>query len=1827
MKIRKRVLSAVLAATMLVTSLSAGLAVMAEETNTDPYQTLADALKADGVVNATWDSPNDYRVVQEDPTGDIEVAAEAFWQIASELAPSHSTAGVRSDHNTLMTIRNEILDTLNQEKYGLTPADVAVATAALYAFTAGQDGANENTGTLSKPSDPQARTYVFEIVRGDVADTLMQYNSAAEVPDTVYTGVSYEWFHDRWQGGSFFNYWTNISLQKWEKKDAGANDTAPAMLKAFDQLLAANYDADLTEMAPETLENLSLELHNSVTGLANNGLWGDDLVNKLFAAYEGKAGINTFINTVDTRIDTAYAVEYAGAIQDVMEANPDVTVLDHDTLVSIDTQITQNLAQFTPLTEDAKAAALAELGITMDEINNYATSVKVEIEIDNLTGYKAAVDAVIAGVPDVKAATDEQLTSALAQAQEQLAYINTYTQQAAFDAVFGEAGTDYITTFIHDVQVEMDVRELESGLTDYGAYFAAHMADNLTLIDTDTLIDSYRTPDQAKFAELANYERDAIDAVYGPEWYDDVAAYIASIDTVLTDRVVEQINTAYENYTDVGAISNLNFRAVAESMDAVETRIINDVLGGVLPPEAQEKYDAFATIKAEYDAFVASKGLANWQKSEVEYPTREAMPGDVARTAEETYEVTAEKLDTVINSLDSLMNNQELTELLTDLGISGLEGTISDLIKGAVSDNLYTDAMVNTIVTGIYGMLADTLTNLDLGDMQGTIDTVLGLLGYDTLVDLIYDLGIAIYPEQVASFLDESLYPEADAALQAAGKDWSAYDATVTWHVTDKDSFVSAASYALCGLQQILKVALTSQSFDASLEPISGTEAVLHVDAINLYGDAILPLLQLLGCENIMPADQYNQYQYSQDLLPPILNPLLDYIDTLADAPVSTLLDLLPKLAYVMDFDLITEKLENAKITGSLKITTLWGLVTAYSTTLEELLAGPLGGNDLYAILSTALAGTLDMSALSDINELIKMVLGLVAPDANLVLPTIDQTFLASLGTLADGGNGHVVYTTDKPAVLVSVLRYVLSMVGDQDFMDSLFALIGQMTGSEIVLGDDVMNIITGLGANPDGVICALTELFVPYDSYAAKEYTYKYVYTDEETGEPLPVNTVEYSENWTKEEAQYIADNLDEFVDNMMTILGGADMPGLGDMIRSYIADEFYTNEMINTLVITIRDAINSIGIDLSPILALVDVDLSSWNDVTESTNWGVVPGDSVTFASGLSQALSPLTPLLSFLLTGQDISVLGTITANGYNGYQNGIVPLLENLGCNTAYIHTYEEYVARVNQDPSRALNDILTPILNLVDRIYQNPIDTIIDILPNLLYFIDCGGLQVAVENTLQSAFVLLDTVRPIYNISFDLNLNLQQIIVDLLANLEVNGQKLNLKIPFLNDLSLLMVGTVTEYDSKSGLDPTYMLMNTDKADFVTVLLRNVVDLIFYEENQKVITDLIANQAGLDQETADSLLEIFNTFATMYKEDNGVDKILHAAYVIFQASHETSDGALTEIKDFNERWNAVFEALEESGGFLADFANWADSVLDFLSFGLITGDGIGTSGLIDFFDRVAAFFQGRVTDVSIDRTSADMLVGQQTTLSLSFKPVTVKNKNAVWTSSNESAATVENGVVTAVGVGDTEIKATTEDGGFVVSCVVRVRADKTALNEAIALVESANLQGEQLAAVAGLLENAKAVVADELASQPSVEAAREALLAAFYALDLGEKVTDVTITQNGAPVGEVVYQKVPWTKRWNTVPVTLGVQINGGALSLDDVKSVTWQYASWSVDKPEADIEANGMEATIRAKNSVVGAHSCWIQVTVEDAYGNTVTSNPVKVRFYNYDWQK
>ena len=1877
-KTSKKALSLLLALVMLLSSLSAGFAALAA--STDQYQALATALKADGVQNATWPgSASNYTVTVSDPTGDIEKAADAFYAIVETDGSNYRKSG-QNDGGNLQALKTAVITELqnNRVQYGLSDSEVTVANQALETFIAFQNGNNNQNGLFSAPDQPQARTYTFNIERANIVDSLLNYDDVDDVPSTLYSGVQYTYFHQTNSSTGFLNCNRWIYLDSWNRTETNPNTAAPAALKDFAEYFTEDVlNTDVTKLTGEELEAMLTEINAKINAMNDNGnLYNSTELMDHFFGEGFQARVADLQERVAGQIDTAYAIDYATQIKELMDANDPATMEDHDALTALYSNLTALYDQLNGLAGQAPANGLAAVELTAQQVEDYIASVNEEIEVDNLTGYKAAVDAVIATVPDLATATNDALLAASAQSQEQWALISACTQ-GAIDRVFGEAGTAYVTDFIHNVQVEIDARALADDVAGFGAYFATKLTTDLTTLDTDTLL-TWRTDDRAQFTAMQQYQQEAIDRVYGDGYFAKIEAYIASIDSTLQARAEAQIDAAVDNYQEYGKITILNYKEVAAAIGGVETKIFAPEGPITLTEEYQQKYSQFSAMMDEYNAFVASNGASNWTATEVDYPTRETpMAGDMARTADEAYEVTPEKLETVIASLDGLMQNQDLS------GMLGLESDISTLIKSALSDNLYTDEMVNTIMTTVYSAITGIIDTIDLeqiitdavdipllGDLAGSI--VSGIVG--DLPAVLYEAGLAVYPEQVAKFLDESKYPEIDAALIAAGNDWNAYQMPEGgWHVTDKDSFVQALSYSLCGLQNVLAGMLTNQNFYGSVTRVATIE--VNMQAVSAYDKVVVPLLELLGCENITPSATYNTYKYSQDLLPAILNPLLDYVENLADQPVSYILDLLPKLAYVMEFDMITTLLKSIDIKLSVSGYVDLGFLGKPSfSIMEDVLKDALGlpSSNLYDVLTSMLSeitlgseeeGNLqtikiDWTMLSDINKLIDFVFALVAPDAQFYLPEIDQAYLASLGDLNTGvasvgtRGTRNEYVTDKPAVLISLLRYVLPLLANDSFMDGLFALIGQMTGSEIAISDDIMSIITGLGENPDGVICALTELFVPYDDenggYDSKELQYLKsdkvpvynedgtIATDEEGNEiwvNQSINEVTYTEDWTKEQAQFITDNLTDFINNMMIILGGADMPTLDEMIQNYIYDQFYTDETINSVIALVMDQIASIGIDtetlVSMVKTLVGVDLQPWVDAYNTPNydWGVLPGDPVTFKQGLKDALEPFAPILATLMSGEkDLTILGTVTMKSYPGYQNGIIPILEALGCeNIVSAADFAKLCQGGEENYEAIIGAIIDPLLDLVDRVANDPVNTLLDILPNALYFIQCGNLQTSVENALQSVFVLLDTIRPIYNLSFDLNLDLQQIVLDLLANLEVNGQKLNLKIPFLTDFTQLCVGTVTPYESASG-KTAYRLENVDRADFVTVLMRNVVDLIFYQDNINAIVDLVGSYANMSDEDKASLAEILGTFAETYKEDNGVDKILNAVYVIYKGIYDAGDTVIDGLGDLNDRWSAVFEMLYNSGNpVLEELAKTADELLDWLTFGLIDGSGIGTAGLIDFFERLSAFFTGKVTDVSISQTEASMYQNTQMTLSLSFKPVTVKNTNAAWTTSDASIATVENGFVTAVGPGDAEITATTEDGGLVVSCVVRVRADKTALNEAIAFVESTELTEEQAAAIETTLNAAKYVQGRELARQEDVDSVTTALLDALKSLDLGGSIESVVITQNGEAVGQVVYQQVKWYNRWNSTPVELGIQINEGA----NVRSITWSYANWSVDDPEADIEAaeDGMTALIRAKNSVVGAHSCWIQVTVEDVYGNKVTSDPVKVRFYNYDWQK
>jgi uncharacterized protein YjdB len=92
---------------------------------------------------------------------------------------------------------------------------------------------------------------------------------------------------------------------------------------------------------------------------------------------------------------------------------------------------------------------------------------------------------------------------------------------------------------------------------------------------------------------------------------------------------------------------------------------------------------------------------------------------------------------------------------------------------------------------------------------------------------------------------------------------------------------------------------------------------------------------------------------------------------------------------------------------------------------------------------------------------------------------------------------------------------------------------------------------------------------------------------------------------------------------------------------------------------------------------------------------------------------------------------------------------------------------------------------------------------------------------------------------------------------------------------------------------------------------------------------------------------------------------------------------------------------------------------------------------------------------VTGVTLNKTSASLLLGGTETLTPTITPSDATNRNVTWDSSNTSVATVTaGGVVTAVGAGTATVTVTTANGGKTADCTVTVNTAYVTFNSVTA-----------------------------------------------------------------------------------------------------------------------------------------------------------------------------
>ena len=178
----------------------------------------------------------------------------------------------------------------------------------------------------------------------------------------------------------------------------------------------------------------------------------------------------------------------------------------------------------------------------------------------------------------------------------------------------------------------------------------------------------------------------------------------------------------------------------------------------------------------------------------------------------------------------------------------------------------------------------------------------------------------------------------------------------------------------------------------------------------------------------------------------------------------------------------------------------------------------------------------------------------------------------------------------------------------------------------------------------------------------------------------------------------------------------------------------------------------------------------------------------DPEIFLRALSAIASPFAFLFKFLFAGEDLSILNLITLPGYEGYYYAWIPLMETLGA-TDGLADFKTYFSRIFNCESALTQNCDTiyytvkPLIAFVEKVIANPIETVFNLLPNLLFFISLGGLNGMVNNLIHFAYVLLDILGPVFDA--------YPLINSLLSNLNIGGMQLNLSVPLDFDFNQLV----------------------------------------------------------------------------------------------------------------------------------------------------------------------------------------------------------------------------------------------------------------------------------------------------------------------------------------------------------------------------------------------------------------------------------------------------
>lgn len=1534
-------------------------------------------------------------------------------------------------------------------------------------------------GDIAASSVPDVLTNVLIVKTDKINEKLTGYASVSAIPDTLEVQTSYtikmfeqnwtttEW---TWTGKKTINH-RHIAINT--NKDGGtptvaksSTSTNKSALVTAENTLKANayYNAadvpavlSLSSNNVETLKTAKKTLEDVKTAVNNDAVFNHFFGTKYDAAIkriDEAIVVLGYKDTVDA-INEYYSVDFMRMNKDEVKAHLD--------------GFNAAYATFTGLSDSAQATIVSSYGLDTAAVeakiqeaqNRYDYLCVIELK-NEADGYIATYGNWTIDNVDDGSVTSAMLTVAAANLIRVIAGLEAY--DAAL--ITSVAGADYIKN-LKALKQNIDKLGKAAGyndrfLAEYAEFTARIEAvtstNSATLFNALASYDSWYTDLKALISKMYS-ELGTTDA---EKLFDDLNdTMVAHMDAAykeLNKRTEVQINVAYDLYdahkavygATVHYVSLESYYILRNSIGLIDTKaynFLNNSGNFTVPAETVKKYNELQNILPKYNEFVATKGFGTYETLEIDDITREKSDEEIFR--DKDYTVTDELVLDIIDTLEAALADPEIKAILGKLinKETGEPFDIANLLSGLISDGLFSDSLINTIIQFLYPAVSNVFTevwsginpkikddNMNVaGDMYAAVDVDLSLVTVEKATE---GLGVPLFPVELASKIrsgysqfsavadvlddaktlasiskdtegnwDESTRksPWNDAVLYTEvtnDKGEVQYDdegnaktkLNLNWGIDElegdakRERFLQAIQAALSGVEPLLLALLCNKSMaqfnpaiGTGLGDLSGLEvyieiafgrgitltingATIRVHTINLelnatandgYNNVIAPLFELLG----VTAPNGNTFNSTRDVIEKgLLEPLDAVIAKLAANPIETILEILPNLAYAIEADLLLTKLEylNTQIEYSASAVLNLDLNTAegvgkYLKYVDSIVSDKTGYNCQGGVLTNvpldnvvandglngheppldvALSSFLDINALlgegvdlSSFAGIWNLVSGLLGED--LELPAPNAAYIATLGTLTEidtvrsiksynwgtpGKAAHIV--ANKADVLIYLVKYALES-----------GLLGALVANPNELVD---TLFTNLATNSEDAIAAIAELLNQETVYNAKKYSW---FNGSVNGSSVVGNSameiyLNPGNDWTKEKANYLYNNLDAIVAQILTlakvdldkttedvdgslgeVIGGAIGGLLSDKTLTALAGALGKLDL-NALLAPKADAeagegedeeeaeaeasaidVNALikeflGVDLgaftaeNSIYATVAAELEA--DEKAVHNFGVDAGTS-TFAAELVKLLEPLGKVLDFILADENLTITingETVTLLGAEGYNNGLLPLLEALGIDA---------VAAKDKTGAQILEYVVNALVARINTLTTGDvIKNIVDLLPGVFYFITSNGLSTTVLNLLQPVVVILDTIRPIVDVMAIIN-NLEvgeegakKPLSELLGG-PINLERLDLGfifgllpalVPAIADLDLSGLVNViydicnnvgVEYTSKAAVANTVettvdgatvkmakkgaLGKDFDGADLLTVVLSFVLEWATIKDNAKALDELL------------------------------------------------------------------------------------------------------------------------------------------------------------------------------------------------------------------------------------------------------------------------------------------------------------------------------------------------------------------------------------------------